>query len=324
MVHLQYDVVGDGIMVNSVTENSPAEMVGIKSEDVILKIGDKEIHKWEDVGNAINTNPESEKVILLCRNGENLSVELQPEYNDQDDRYVMGVYTCWGLVTNVVEDSPADQAGIESGDSILGINTDEIYSDQRISDVLSEYDPGSEVSILLLRNEKTISTDLKLSSGDDYQQIGVTNVWVSDTYVKEYRRSFGKAIWDGGAFIVKMPYLIKESIPFIVEDSSKAIVGPIGAGQLTVEMVQSFGLTNVIFLAGLVSIGIALFNFIPIPPLDGGGILVAFIEGVRRGKRLSQKTVRLVYTVGTAIIITIFVVVMYSDLARLISGGGFL
>jgi regulator of sigma E protease len=110
----------------------------------------------------------------------------------------------------------------------------------------------------------------------------------------------------------------------MIEDSGKAVVGPVGAGQLTVEIVESFGLSNILFLAGLISIGLAIFNFIPIPPLDGGGILVASIEGIRRGRRLSPKTVRLVYTIGTAIIITIFVVIMYNDIARLISGDSFL
>jgi regulator of sigma E protease len=68
---------------------------------------------------------------------------------------------------------------------------------------------------------------------------------------------------------------------------------------------------------------VALFNFIPFPPLDGGGIVIALIEGIRRGKRLSQKAVHAAYYVGWVFMIMLFVVVFYSDIARIISGKGF-
>jgi len=120
-----------------------------------------------------------------------------------------------------------------------------------------------------------------------------------------------------------MPSLIAASIPVIKEDPSKAVVGPVGAGQLTVEAVRAFGIGHVLLVGGVISLGLALFNFFPIPPLDGGGMLVAFIEGIRRGKRLPQKMVRLAYAIGTTLLIMLMVLVIYWDIARLISGEGF-
>ncbi len=84
-----------------------------------------------------------------------------------------------------------------------------------------------------------------------------------------------------------------------------------------------FGPSNLIFIGGLISIGIALFNLIPVPPLDGGGILVALVEAVRRGKRLSERSVRLAYAIGTSLLITLVVLITTSDLLRLIQGRGF-
>jgi regulator of sigma E protease len=76
-------------------------------------------------------------------------------------------------------------------------------------------------------------------------------------------------------------------------------------------------------MAGMVSLGLAIFNLFPILPLDGGGMLVAFIEGLRRGKRLSPRTVRLARYIGTALLIALVVLVTFSDVYRLIIGEGF-
>jgi regulator of sigma E protease len=73
----------------------------------------------------------------------------------------------------------------------------------------------------------------------------------------------------------------------------------------------------------MISIGLGIFNLFPIPPLDGGGMLVAFIEGCRRGKRLSPRAVRLAHTIGTAFLIALVILVTFSDILRLISGEGF-
>ncbi|MCK4387868.1 MAG: site-2 protease family protein, partial [Dehalococcoidia bacterium] len=127
----------------------------------------------------------------------------------------------------------------------------------------------------------------------------------------------------GGSYIIYLPEMIVASIPLIKENPSLALVGPVGAGQLTVEWVKSFGFSNMLFMAGIISLGIALFNFLPIPPLDGAGMLVAFVEGVRRGKRLSRRTLRLAYTIGTTLLITLMVLVTYNDILRIITGGSF-
>jgi regulator of sigma E protease len=76
-------------------------------------------------------------------------------------------------------------------------------------------------------------------------------------------------------------------------------------------------------MAGIISLGIGLFNFFPIPPLDGGGMLIAIIEGARRGRRLSDHSVRMAQTISTALLITMVIMITFNDIARLVSGAGF-
>jgi regulator of sigma E protease len=72
----------------------------------------------------------------------------------------------------------------------------------------------------------------------------------------------------------------------------------------------------------MISLGIGIFNLFPIPPLDGGGMLVALIEGCRRGRRLSPRTVRLVYTIGTAFLIALVILITFVDIWRIPRGFG--
>jgi len=126
----------------------------------------------------------------------------------------------------------------------------------------------------------------------------------------------------GARDIIYMPVLIIQVIPQIMKSPDMAFVGPIGAGQLTVEVVRSSGFSSMLFMAAMISLGLAIFNFLPIPPLDGGGMLVAFIEGCRRGKRLSPQTVRLAYTIGTTFLIALVILITVIDIWRLPRGFG--
>jgi regulator of sigma E protease len=309
---------GEGVMIHSVSAESPAAEAGIMPGDVILEIDGKEIVQWGNVQQAINSDPQEEKSVLIGRDSERLTTTLTPKFNTDYNRYIIGVTLCWGMVTSVENGSPADTAGIKPGDTILGVNNDVVYSGESLSEALNSTVPGTDAKITLLRVDEIMDKTINV-----VPNIGMESKWVNDIRLEKESVSLWTAMWNSGDFIVHIPYYIKESIPLIQQDPSMAVVGPIGAGQLTVEAVRTLGYSNVLFMGGLISIGLALFNFLPVPPLDGGGMLIAFIEGIRRGKRLSPAIVRAVYLIGTALMITLFVVIFYSDIARLIRGDGF-
>ena len=311
---------GEGAMVHSVAEGSAAEQAGMRPGDIILKINGLDINEWQDVQKGINADGGAKKTLVLQRDGAPLEVEVVPKFNDDYDRYTIGILLCWGIVTEVESGSLVDAADIRPGDTILKIHGKLVYSDESMRDALRSAKPGKEITFVLLRDDGSgdvVTKHLTLSSQDGPDTIGLATQWV-DSHRDRERTPFWQSLYQGGDYLVHIPSLIKQSIPIIREDPSKLAVGVVGAGQLTVEAVKSSGFTNVLLLGGMISAGLALFNFIPIPPLDGGGMLIALIEGIRRGKRLSARTVRLAYVAGTALMITAFVVIMYNDIARVV------
>lgn len=315
-------VVGDGLMVHSVGENTPADEAGIKPGDIIRKVENQPVRKWEHMRDIVNSVEEGADIaLLLQRDGHEWETRLTPEFEPELQRRVIGVVLCWNIVTQVEEGSPADEADIKHGDSVVGINGLAVYNSESVSDALASIEEGEEVELILLRDAKPISRSLAYPG--DGKLPGVELQWVPGVDIEQERLPVWRAVYLGARYIIHMPALIVEAIPLIRESPDTALVGPIGAGQLTVEVVRSAGFSNMLFMAGMISLGIGIFNLLPIPPLDGGGMLVALIEGVRRGKRLSARAVRLAYTIGTAFLIALVVLVTLSDILRLIGGRGF-
>jgi len=319
---LPYSVIaGDGLMVHAVAENSPAEEAGIESGDIILEIEGQPVHRRGDVQDIVNSVEEGEEItLLLLRNGQVEEITLKPELDPESQLLKIGVWPWWNIVSRVEEGSPAYEAGIRAGDTIVSINGQPIYNDESMSSALHSVEEGEEMNLVLLRDGKETSVSL---INDGYQTLpGVELQWVDETHIEQERLPVWRAVYEGARYIIYMPVLIIKAIPQIIKSPDTALVGPIGAGQLTVEIVRSSGLSSILFMASMISLGLGIFNLFPIPPLDGGGMLVAFIEGCRRGKRLSRRTVRLAYTIGTTFLIALVILIFFIDIWRLPRGFG--
>jgi membrane-associated protease RseP (regulator of RpoE activity) len=76
------------------------------------------------------------------------------------------------------------------------------------------------------------------------------------------------------------------------------------------------GAATVIGLAALLSISVGIFNLLPFPPLDGGQMLIAFAELLRRGRRLSIQVQQALMSGGLAVVLLLTVVVLFIDIQR--------
>ena len=92
----------------------------------------------------------------------------------------------------------------------------------------------------------------------------------------------------------------------------------IGVGAVYTE-VASRGIATVLAFTGVLSLALAIFNLLPIPPLDGGHILFAVIERIR-GRALSAVTYERAAIVGIALMLILFVVVAQKDVINIANG----
>jgi regulator of sigma E protease len=316
-------VVSDGLLVYQVQEGSAAAEADLRSGDVIVTADGDQLQTWNELQDALARVPAQQTIALeILRDDSTFVAEIAPQYSETLGRNVIGITLGRNVVQQVAAGSPAASADIQVGDSLLGVNGVAVIDQSDLDAALSQASVDSPVTVTMLRGEQTYTVDFS-ESGVDAARLGLQLKWAPGSRIDKRSISFTSAVASSARYIVAMPALIVASFPLIRDDPSLAFVGPIGAGQLTVEAVETFGLSNLVFIAGLISIGIALFNLIPVPPLDGGGMLVAVVEAARRGRRLSERALRLSYAAGTALLITLVVFITTSDLLRLLQGRGF-
>jgi len=314
-------IASNGLIVRAVVGNSSAEEAGIEPGDIILEVDGQPVHMQGDVQDIVNSVEEGTEIsLLLLRNGQEMLTTVKPKFDPKLQQLKIGVYLWWNMVSQVKEGSPAYNASISSGDAIHSINGQLIYNEDILSAALRSIAESEKINMILLRDGEAVSISL---INDGYEKLPDVELrWVEGAHIEQERLPIWKAVYSGARHIVYMPILIIEAIPQIVKAPDTALVGPIGAGQLTVEVVRSSGSSGMLFMASMISLGIGIFNLFPIPPLDGGGMLVAFIEGVRRGKRLSTRTMRLAYTIGTVFLIALVVLITFVDIWRIPRGFG--
>jgi regulator of sigma E protease len=74
-------------------------------------------------------------------------------------------------------------------------------------------------------------------------------------------------------------------------------------------------MTNLVFFIGLISINLAILNFLPIPVLDGGHLLFFFIEAVT-GRPVSIRVREVAQQAGIFLLILLMIYVFYNDITR--------
>ncbi len=97
--------------------------------------------------------------------------------------------------------------------------------------------------------------------------------------------------------------------------SPKNLMGPVGIITVSYQIVAQQPFTNYIYFLGLISATIAVINFLPIPPFDGGLIVLMLIEKVK-GSALSERTQGILAYAGWALVLLLLIYVTYNDIYR--------
>ncbi|GAC1447841.1 MAG: site-2 protease family protein [Isosphaeraceae bacterium] len=98
--------------------------------------------------------------------------------------------------------------------------------------------------------------------------------------------------------------------------SMKKLGGPILIAQVAYDAAGQ-GLTDLVYFLGILSINLAVLNFLPIPPLDGGQFVFLMAEKVR-GRPLPDSALIAGTYVGLGLVLSLMVFVLYQDVSRLI------
>lgn len=103
---------------------------------------------------------------------------------------------------------------------------------------------------------------------------------------------------------------------FTRQVSTEKIAGPVGIIHMGGQLAEA-GIPSLLWFLGIISANLAVINFLPLPIVDGGLFVFLLLEKIR-GEPVSIKTQVATQLVGIALIATLFILVTYQDILRLI------
>ena len=229
------------------------------------------------------------------------------------------------MVTMVVPDSPAQEAGLKSGDIILQAGGREVDNRGELIRMIT-LNSGSEMEWMVERDGRqefirvTPRIDPPKGQGATGIAIDLVNPRVLRMWDPPWTAAYRSVTetWD-------LLVLLKREVSKMVSGGgAPQISGPIGIAQITGEVTQQGGFRGWLVLAVLFSINLAILNMLPIPALDGGRFLFVLIEWVRGGKRVPAEKESLVHLVGFVVLIGLILWISALDINRLLGGGSLL
>lgn len=216
-----------------------------------------------------------------------------------------------GMPTNRIEktqvNSPADNIGLMSGDTILSINGKETKSWGKVANSINKSDPEKELEIIIERQGQDKTFMIKPTIEDGRTIIGI---------VPSYEQSISSAIKGGFEKTFMFLNLMFDFVSMIFKGkvSTKDLSGPIGVIH-EVGVAAKLGIFNLLYILGFISVNLGFFNLLPIPALDGSRIIFLLIELVR-GKPIDPDKEGFIHLVGFVLLISLMLLVTYRDIIK--------
>jgi regulator of sigma E protease len=212
-----------------------------------------------------------------------------------------------------VSGKPAAAAGLQPGDQILAVNGVNVSGDwQKVSEQVQDT-KGGPITLTVRRGDTTETlAPVRPESVDGRWLLGFTFQQVSAGVQREpLPTAVGSAFsWSGTITRESLVGLTKIVTTSDGRNQVSSIVGITAASEDSVKQ-GSF-----LWTLGVVSLALAIFNLLPFLPLDGGHIMVALAEKLRRGKPLSRVVIERISIVGIALVLILFVIGLNNDISR--------
>ena len=321
-------------MVGISDPNSPAGKVGIHTGDEVTQMNSVPIVNWEDAEHVFSAAPVGSSIFLKLKkaNKAELSeyqVALKKPKTTAGLGDALGLRSSELFVDKAVPASPAEAAGIHSGDRLISVGSQSVQSFFELRNAVQRAGENEgHVDLKWERDGKIINAKITptATSGRDpllkkttQYTVGVLPLLslVEPPQVLDRILNPFMLVYKGTEKMITLSWrnLISIQKMFVGDVSVKSLGGPIMIGKIAGESL-SHGLITFLTTMGILSIGLGVLNVLPIPVLDGGHLLLLLIEGVRK-RPLSMKQMEIIQGVGLSLILLLMAVVMRNDIMRL-------
>jgi regulator of sigma E protease len=224
------------------------------------------------------------------------------------------------VVVSVAKESPAELAGLQSGDTISFIQKNALstryISPETIRSMVAD---GGEVEVGYTRGKNGSETMVKITPKGDEK--GGYFIGIAMDQIGTAKLPVFKAFYEGmklTLFLTKSTALGLFSLVFDGlrgNGSLDGVSGPVGMVGIVGDAYQ-FGFVYLLSFAAIISINLAIINLVPFPALDGGRLFFLLIEKIK-GSRINPQVANTANTIGFGVLLMLMLFITYHDIVKL-------
>ena len=225
------------------------------------------------------------------------------------------------VLGDVLEGYPAQEAGMQAGDKIVGFNG-RIYLAREVQLAMALNRDGAPVKVEYERNGQRYVTTLtpRYDETEGRYLVGFSNY-------SQYEEAKGLKLFSFGWY--QLRFSVRNtlmSLSALVRGKLTAddVAGPVGMAQIVDEVRQETApggpllvFMNMVNLAMLLSVSLGVMNLLPLPALDGGRLIFLLVEWIR-GKPVPPEKEGLIHMAGFVALMILMVFVMFNDIRRIL------
>ena len=324
MIHYEYPAdLDEAAVVGWVNPNTPAEKAGIQRGDKIVQVEDIKNPDWEQVHIKDALSPNQPLRFSIERNGKIIEQTLFPEPLGPNQYGDIG----WvpqeptKALTLVEPGMPAAKAGIKVGDEIVSANGQEVPHLGALIQMLNQT-KEQPLNLVVLRKSQLLNFTVKptLDAGNAGQGPAY-RIGIASNPTKIVKLGFADAMKRSLADNKRSSFLILELLQKMAQRkvSMRQVDGPIGIGSAVGAAAREEGWSPLFLISAAISLNLGIMNLLPIPILDGGVILLLFIESLMQ-KEISLPIKERIYQAAFVFLVLFAVMVIYNDLVKTLPG----
>lgn len=217
------------------------------------------------------------------------------------------------IVGSVNENSAAKNV-LQVNDRIIEINGKKIKNWEDLANAIYKINEkgykGENISLKIMRDNKEISTDTKLTYSEELK-INALGIVATQTKISFFQK-ISASFYTFGNYFKVMADGLKMLITGKV--SAKEVTGPVGLPKYVGQAYKDGGGIGLLNIFILLSINIGLMNLLPIPALDGGRLLFVIPEffGIKVNKKIEER----IHMVGMLLLLGLMVFIVFNDVMK--------
>ena len=320
--------------VGTVEPDTIAARAGFQSGDRIQSVNSTPVEDWGSAQTEIALNLEAGKVAVAVQTASGAPAVRTIDAAGTEEAgkiaknqgYIgLMPFKITTVIGGVEKGSPADKAGLKTGDKLTAADGKPITSWQEWAN-LTRQSPGRKIALTYERDGQARTADIRPDTVErsDKTLIGRVGLLPQSDKAwdrqirRNYRPSVIRAFGMGWEKTVSHSWTTVKFFGKLISGNASAghISGPLTIADIAGQSAE-LGLQSYLEFLALVSISLGVLNLLPVPVLDGGHLVFYTAEWIR-GKPLGERIQNIGLRFGLALMMLMMAIAFFNDITRLL------